>query len=1080
VIVTLPDPVSSRLDLDFDRRVDAIESAALDANYIPDHFWLPWVGVGVGVGIGSDSPENSTRSFSQRALEQVRLSEPGLEVFRSRNYGNRNSLFVFFVGETPTSGVNLVQLKKAVDYVGEVQEATGHCDPIKFLGPSFSGSIPALVQFLQRRPELFDVIPSSATDNGLLLDLQSGMKDKGTVRSVLHDDATSLERFLTYAQDVLHIDPSQVAVISESQTAYGESVNPGSDKSQSTGLPGSAAKQNYCPDNGLRFCVNGLSFPREIYRLRSAYPDPQHLAAGGAQPQNLPNSGLDMNLKLSPGGEDGVPSFSGEQLPLSQEAVMLSIADTIRQRKIKLAGVAATDVFDSLFVLRFLRELCPDTRLFILDSDLLFVRAADNLSLQGTLAVTDYPLSTAIQPRDDTPSAFRHVRFQTFPSRYAAVTYNALLALLQQPIHGYLLTDPKSQPAEPNLWLTVISRNGFEPVHRLTRGPNEPDSLPFVDSSTGEINYESRPSGGYLLLTALLGGFTIAHLVLLGFAARPKAQLASWAVEFFYISAESTARAQKAYFLATAFVVLTILDLIVFLPIWRMYWFHYPWVTAWYDLLCLATILISLGSVVAAVWLCARHNLFLRIEGRWMALSWLIAFCYYFAWFVLTCWRGDDSLLFLHRSIDLSSGTSPLLPHFLLLICFYLWAASNVRRVHVWETRRQTIEFSALDVHYRAGFKQLEDNLSAYFFDLFQHRFERVLLLVVPVYLFLRPLTYVSGFEPFHTKSFNAFDTLYVVYLLLFITLLLSALIRFVTGWAALLKILRRLERQPIRHAFDRLPKKFYSWTPIWHAGGARKTYSLQTRELECLQKLESSAGRSLPFRLRRDLPGLVNQLQASAWRLLDAEANCYLDLQSENWIWQQNLISTGDRILWEFLVPHWRSRGDCESIDQYDREQSVKPDQGVRHLIHNRMPVSDANDIAVIAEEFIALRMVAFLRYVGVQLRNLLSFVAAGFILCVASIRSYPFLAHGSIGWALTVTFFALGIPMVIAFAQMDKDAALSRLSDTDPGKLDRAFYLRLVSYGGLPLLTVLASQFPVIGRFLFSWVQPAIAALH
>jgi hypothetical protein len=38
----------------------------------------------------------------------------------------------------------------------------------------------------------------------------------------------------------------------------------------------------------------------------------------------------------------------------------------------------------------------------------------------------------------------------------------------------------------------------------------------------------------------------------------------------------------------------------------------------------------------------------------------------------------------------------------------------------------------------------------------------------------------------------------------------------------------------------------------------------------------------------------------------------------------------------------------------------------------------------------------------------------------------------------------------------------------------------VRLVSYGALPLLTVLASQFPAIGRFLFSWVQPAIEALH
>jgi hypothetical protein len=133
-----------------------------------------------------------------------------------------------------------------------------------------------------------------------------------------------------------------------------------------------------------------------------------------------------------------------------------------------------------------------------------------------------------------------------------------------------------------------------------------------------------------------------------------------------------------------------------------------------------------------------------------------------------------------------------------------------------------------------------------------------------------------------------------------------------------------------------------------------------------------------------------------------------------------------------------------------------------------------------VVAEEFVALRFVSFIRYVGVQLRNLLSLVTVCFILCVAAVRSYPFLAHRTIGWALTLIFIVLGAPVIMAFAQMDKDAILSRLSDTEPGKLDRAFYVRVVSYGALPLITVLASQFPAIGRFLFSWVQPAIETLH
>jgi hypothetical protein len=387
-----------------------------------------------------------------------------------------------------------------------------------------------------------------------------------------------------------------------------------------------------------------------------------------------------------------------------------------------------------------------------------------------------------------------------------------------------------------------------------------------------------------------------------------------------------------------------------------------------------------------------------------------------------------------------------------------------------------------LDAQYHSDFEHLEKDLGSYFGNLHLSKSAWMILCVLVTTLFFaRPFSHISGFEPFQLHNWKLFDVLYVDYLLLFVALLAATIIRFAVAWAALLKVLRRLERQPIRRAFDRLPKKFYSWTPLWHSGGARRTYSLQTRELECFRKFTAlSQSPPLSQSLQSDLAALVNQLQNSEWRLLDAEADSYLDLQAENEIWQANLITTADRVVQEFLIPHWLASGDCETIESFEKETSEKPDDGVRHVIHNQLPPNNGETLAVVAEEFIALRFVSFLRYIGVQLRNLISFVVAGFIVCVASVRSYPFLAHHSIGWALTLTFLALGIPVVIAFAQMDKDAVLSRLSDTNPGKLDWAFYSRLISYGALPLLTVLASQFPAIGHFLFSWVQPAIDTFH
>jgi hypothetical protein len=65
------------------------------------------------------------------------------------------------------------------------------------------------------------------------------------------------------------------------------------------------------------------------------------------------------------------------------------------------------------------------------------------------------------------------------------------------------------------------------------------------------------------------------------------------------------------------------------------------------------------------------------------------------------------------------------------------------------------------------------------------------------------------------------------------------------------------------------------------------------------------------------------------------------------------------------------------------------------------------------------------------------------------------------------------------IVFAQVSKDAILSRISYTTPGKLDRSFFIHLATAGGLPRTTVVVSQFPAVSRFLFSWIEPTRQAL-
>jgi hypothetical protein len=132
------------------------------------------------------------------------------------------------------------------------------------------------------------------------------------------------------------------------------------------------------------------------------------------------------------------------------------------------------------------------------------------------------------------------------------------------------------------------------------------------------------------------------------------------------------------------------------------------------------------------------------------------------------------------------------------------------------------------------------------------------------------------------------------------------------------------------------------------------------------------------------------------------------------------------------------------------------------------------------ICSELLALRFVPFINYVLLQLQNLASYLSIGFILLLTAMNSYVFRARTLIDWYLAVLFVLLGAVVVTVFSQIDRDAILSRITRTEEGKLDRNFFFRVVSYGAIPSIALLGSHVPAIGKFFFSWIKPALEAIH
>lgn len=142
--------------------------------------------------------------------------------------------------------------------------------------------------------------------------------------------------------------------------------------------------------------------------------------------------------------------------------------------------------------------------------------------------------------------------------------------------------------------------------------------------------------------------------------------------------------------------------------------------------------------------------------------------------------------------------------------------------------------------------------------------------------------------------------------------------------------------------------------------------------------------------------------------------------------------------------------------------------------------PEYEFEEPLAICGELVAFRFLAFINFVLWHIDNLVACLSAGFLLLVLALNSYAFRSRTIIDWILIVLFAVLTIGVIIVFAQIDRDAILSRITGTDEGKLDRNFFAHLLSYGAIPTLALLATHFPTIGRFFFSWVKPALEAIH
>lgn len=1099
LVVTVPDPVSTHLALYFDRTIEAVEAAAQQHNYFLSRFWLPWPLPGE-----ANAPSDTSGDLRVNAiLNAYKRAQPGLLIFdrfcsTSDKLCRPDVTYTFLVSETPTSGINASQFRNATLYaqkLGNWERSLEEAGPVRarVVGPYFSGSVPsaiALAHEIVDNPDTgslqVDFVSGTMTSREQAQTLRDDLGILGfSFNQTLHDD-TRAQRFLleTLRERGLTRDGGNVAILQEDETRYGRSLNSSVPKP----VPSPADE----PFRRVRY----IKFPRELSRLRNASSDDF-----GANPAmsdrsvTLPSDGISWNWKDVSKGEDSVPSFSGQQSPLSQQAVLLSISDVIRQENIKYVGISATDIFDILFLSKFLKLAAPNTRLFMLDADVLMVRtSSEGRELAGTLAVTTYPLFARNADwtsryvvgegkRGSGPGYQPSV--DIFPSRMIEGIYNATLFALDpqdqsQPWREYVdpfSTQPPERNTRPPLWMTMVGRNGFWPVSVQSTEDTEPAAATpaasgpsMVAGPRAEMSPNPRdrlkfdpPDGTTLLLEGALLVWAVCHLLGLFFANRTGY---SWLRQFQVRSLNNRqAHAQnQLHYLLCGTLALSAMLLLIAISCGCLMSngeiaFSHP--TCFSALFPLLYALIAVSGVLLLGW---AVRIKLRINNSIVGWGYQLA-----AWtpyvLVLTCWlilswgHDADRIFFAQRSFYLSNGVSPLLPVELLLLMFYIWAAVFIRKVRLSESKQVEVPCPSRLGDAGLGVeKDLSELKTATEGLAFNPSMTPLMVggFTVGVILLLRPWEALASVEG------RPYDYL-IVPLVSFICLLITvAWGRYLFIWSRLRRILRAVERTPLRRAFSQLPKT-YSWSQLWYEDAERRAYTLSARCLECFQAVVSCRGD------RPEDRQALQEMTRAFKHVVRTDEGRHPDRFRAFVVGrlQQLFCREAERMLREGLVIEWAKEGGSESLEaEADRN---------RHA-----PLTQQEELRVLEEEFVALRYVSLIHFQSAQMKNLVLLLAVGFILALGAIGSYPFIAGRQCVWSLGALFLIFGAAIIGSFAQMDRDAIMSRLSGTDPGKLDLSFYLRVVSYGGLPLMALLASQFPSLGRSLFSWLEPALNAMH
>ena len=1139
IIATVPDPIHSHLALEFDRTIDAFMQAAADNRFLGSQYWLPWKSriaprsAGEASTLPPETAEDLRREQQPGLIILKYGPKPGEPDATWSSY--HRVIYLFLVGETPALGVNGTQLRNALRYEAMLQKtykarlSMGDENKLAIIGPTSSGSAASLREGLGNAK--FDSPPSEIVIAGETstsianTELNSANEDdpKITYVSFAENTAFELSKFFDFLNKSAY-DVRRVAILVEEGTVFGDSntnekqggiqirypreisllrnaqIDQGSKSSDSSGTPSPylnlSLKDADADDTVPHFSsaqtplsqeAELMAIARQLQRNRT-----QYILIAGSNildeiflAQFLRRACPDARLVFYNGGDllierdiDNV-QYIGSIVITPYTLIDLDNAGGSARAFSDAHAERAYNAASYIFWLGTSNSLCgiPPA----LGS---YQRSAHN-----TLKI---PLwATAVGSDGYYPLGILSSCASSDPAILPSIVYDAPLKCVETNIALW-----SGHNAAPSLfWFVLCTLIACVCIGHTTVMLTAEYWSAFTRDLAVRQNDQPRRRSLYINIgTSVL--FSMAFVVSFPLFATMFPLLSK--NHFYSVDIPSVTIASVTLLSGFAALISTLTRTLPHSG-------RAPGI-----------------DVKSATWLYPYFNLVALITVVGVPLLWM--------WICLrTTVSGSQSyvgLFFSYRSLHPTSGVSPVIPVLLLLFSWYLWAVFQTARLRFSTMSRPRlpdlveakspyplyVSDSALTQCTHPTDSCLIENVTCLLITRETiRRFTgfpatRLNVIFFAIYLVMFAICVLCG----HIQSIErfllhpgrwptAYEFLIASLFFPLITVALTGWMRMIFIWGALSRgLLEPLERTPLRHAFTRL--KDVGWMTMLSQSSLHIRWRDMARSTESLRQIinnpdiELAVGSADHWKHLTDTyDNLMTQIIALRNRISMRHPPRPEpkpphvpphddDLPEEDfrrdlgYIYQIEMLYAKfcELLLSYLLIPYWNEQR-VGFVEEGEGEHpgadssKSKPDDGM----------SEDPAYICLASELLTIRYVALIRSVLVNSRYLMLFVSTAFVFAITAWNTYPFQPHQLIDWCFTLLMVFLGCGFVWVFAQMHRNAILSRITDTKPNELGRDFYIRIATFGAIPVLTWFAYQFPEVGGSLFKILQPGLQVI-